>query len=221
MITHWRAVFQVPQAFYGVVQARSDWDWRGRGGRRMIPPRATHPMHHAGRWNAMGSAHVAWPTQLSTWVVDPFLLAELRDQQLASASAPPPAARAPPNTGQLRPFPPVAVGSCFPTSSQPGSVSAFRFALSGDASAACERGRRLSVLQHAHVGTALQHVYAVPRCATRTCCTVLHRGARCAPDLLPNFAYATNADYGQGADIHPPYKQVGLSEPAGAAGHYS
>ena len=38
---------------------------------------------------------VAWPTQLSTWVVDPFLLAELRDQQLASASAPPPAARAP------------------------------------------------------------------------------------------------------------------------------
>ena len=49
------------------------------------------------------------------------------------------------------------------------------------------------------------------------CCTVLHHGALCAPDLIPNFAYATNADYGQGADIHPPYKQVR----AGAVGHYS
>jgi hypothetical protein len=45
--------------------------------------------------------------------------------------------------------------------------------------------------------------------------------ALCAPDLIPNFAYATNADYGQGADIHPPYKQVCPSEPAGAAGHCS
>merc|ERR1711908_142100 len=26
-------------------------------------------------------------------------------------------------------------------------------------------------------------------------------------DLIPSFAYATNADYGAGANIHPPYKQ--------------
>jgi len=26
-------------------------------------------------------------------------------------------------------------------------------------------------------------------------------------DLIPNFAYATNADYGAGCNIHPPYKQ--------------
>merc|ERR1719453_573550 len=36
-------------------------------------------------------------------------------------------------------------------------------------------------------------------------------------DLIPNFAYATNADYGAGANIHPPYKQYPGARLANAA----
>ena len=94
MITHWRTVFQVPQAFYGVVQARLGWGlaWPIGAAGAMVRPRATapdapcRPMEKP--WGRLCMA------QLSTWVVDPFLLAELRDQQLASASTPPPAAAA-------------------------------------------------------------------------------------------------------------------------------
>eukprot|EP00746_Dinoflagellata_sp_MGD_P167752 gnl/MRDRNA2_/MRDRNA2_98627_c0_seq1.p1 gnl/MRDRNA2_/MRDRNA2_98627_c0~~gnl/MRDRNA2_/MRDRNA2_98627_c0_seq1.p1 ORF type:complete len:540 (+),score=86.72 gnl/MRDRNA2_/MRDRNA2_98627_c0_seq1:89-1708(+) len=36
-------------------------------------------------------------------------------------------------------------------------------------------------------------------------------------DLIPNFAYATNADYGAGGNIHPPYKQYPGARLANAA----
>merc|ERR1712166_1428360 len=36
-------------------------------------------------------------------------------------------------------------------------------------------------------------------------------------DLIPNFAYATNADYGAGGNIHPPYKQHAGARLANAA----
>merc|ERR1719272_2046249 len=36
-------------------------------------------------------------------------------------------------------------------------------------------------------------------------------------DQIPNFAYATNADYGAGGNIHPPYKQYPGARLANAA----
>ena len=164
----------------------------------------------------MGSAHVAWPTQLSTWVVDPFLLAELRDQQLASASAPPPAARAPPNSEQLRPYPPVAVAKRAPILLAHVVTARVRLGLcsarKGDDSAACERGRRLSVCNTRMLALRC-NTYTPCRVARRAhvvpCC---HRGALCTVCARPDPELCVRNQRrlrpGRG---HPPAVQAGLS----------